>query len=213
MAKVKPDLYKALGLNRDADPAMVRAAYRRAAKKAHPDTGGSSEKFAIIKLAAETLGDAKRRKHYDATGEAEEAPVDITEAQACNFVMEAISGVLNRAEHVGRDFDKVDIVESALITINGKMAELKTAIKNVDAVVKKLEKVAARFHAKKTKTNRINPMILAQIDQHRRTIAVNEATVLVVTRSKEILLDHDYDFDRPSDASRAALAALMSKGW
>ncbi|MDA8087224.1 MAG: DnaJ domain-containing protein [Nitrospiraceae bacterium] len=38
-----PDLYAALDIPRDADAAAVHAAYRRTAKTAHPDAGGSAD--------------------------------------------------------------------------------------------------------------------------------------------------------------------------
>ena len=64
----KDELYDALGLNRDSPISEVRKAHRRAAKQAHPDAGGSPERFALVRLAADVLGDEKRRRQYDETG-------------------------------------------------------------------------------------------------------------------------------------------------
>ena len=44
-----------LGVERGADAEAIRAAYRRAAKLAHPDRGGSSEAFRRVRTAADTL--------------------------------------------------------------------------------------------------------------------------------------------------------------
>jgi len=44
-----------LGVGRDAGADEIRAAYRRAAKRAHPDMGGSSEAFQRIRTAADVL--------------------------------------------------------------------------------------------------------------------------------------------------------------
>ena len=43
------------GVGRDATAAEIRAAYRRAAKLAHPDLGGSSEAFQRVQAAADAL--------------------------------------------------------------------------------------------------------------------------------------------------------------
>jgi curved DNA-binding protein CbpA len=49
------DHYEILGLTRTAGIDDIRAAYRRAAKTAHPDQGGSNEAFRRVQRAAEIL--------------------------------------------------------------------------------------------------------------------------------------------------------------
>lgn len=64
-----PDLYKTLGVRRDATAAAIKSAYRKRAKAAHPDKGGSDEELQAINKAWETLGDPVKRARYDETGE------------------------------------------------------------------------------------------------------------------------------------------------
>jgi len=49
------DHYEILGVKRSASVEEIRTAYRRAAKKAHPDQGGSNEAFRRLQAAAEFL--------------------------------------------------------------------------------------------------------------------------------------------------------------
>jgi hypothetical protein len=56
------DHHEILGVQRSAGPEEIRAAYRRAAKKAHPDQGGSNEAFRRVQLAAETLLEAAQTR-------------------------------------------------------------------------------------------------------------------------------------------------------
>jgi len=44
-----------LGVGHDATAAEIRAAFRRAAKRAHPDAGGSSDAFRRVRAAADAL--------------------------------------------------------------------------------------------------------------------------------------------------------------
>ena len=68
------DYYKALGVGRDATKEEVKKAYKRLAKKYHPDLNkedGSAEKFKEINEAAAVLGDDQKRQHYDQFGTAD----------------------------------------------------------------------------------------------------------------------------------------------
>ncbi len=62
------DPYKMLGVERDADEQAIKAAYRKAAKTAHPDSGGDAELFARLQAAFDLLKDPVRRRVYDDTG-------------------------------------------------------------------------------------------------------------------------------------------------
>lgn len=61
------DYYKILGLPYNASAEDIREAYRRAAKKYHPDVVGTGDhdRFLEIREAYEVLGDPDRRKKYD----------------------------------------------------------------------------------------------------------------------------------------------------
>ncbi|MFD1744374.1 J domain-containing protein [Rhizobium helianthi] len=62
------DPYKTLGVDRDADGASIKAAYRSRAKAAHPDAGGDVDAFSKLTASYELLLDPVRRKVYDDTG-------------------------------------------------------------------------------------------------------------------------------------------------
>jgi hypothetical protein len=56
------DHHEVLGVKRSAGAEEIRAAYRRAAKTTHPDSGGSNEAFRRIQMAAEILlAEAEKR--------------------------------------------------------------------------------------------------------------------------------------------------------
>ncbi|PKQ10359.1 MAG: molecular chaperone DnaJ [Actinobacteria bacterium HGW-Actinobacteria-9] len=63
------DYYDILGVKRDASADEIKKAFRRLARKHHPDTGGSEEKFKELNEAYEILSDAEKRKQYDQYGQ------------------------------------------------------------------------------------------------------------------------------------------------
>jgi curved DNA-binding protein len=65
------DYYKILGLKRDAESSEIKKAYRKLARKYHPDINKESDaekRFKEISEAYEVLGDTEKRKRYDQLG-------------------------------------------------------------------------------------------------------------------------------------------------
>ncbi len=66
------DYYKILGVDRDADADSIRKAYRRLARKYHPDVSkepDAEERFKELQEAYEVLRDADKRQAYDRFGQ------------------------------------------------------------------------------------------------------------------------------------------------
>jgi curved DNA-binding protein len=82
----KQDLYAVLGVARDADEDTIRKAYRKLARRYHPDVNPgdapAEERFKAISEAYSVLSDPKRRASYDEFGEvALQAGFDADEAR------------------------------------------------------------------------------------------------------------------------------------
>ncbi len=69
----KRDYYEVLGVSQDASKDEIKKAYRKLAKKYHPDVSeeeNASEKFKEAQEAWEVLGDQQKRAQYDQFGHA-----------------------------------------------------------------------------------------------------------------------------------------------
>ena len=68
----KEDYYKTLHVKRDASPEDIRKAYRRLARKYHPDLNpgdkAAEERFKQVQEAYDVLSDPKKREMYDQVG-------------------------------------------------------------------------------------------------------------------------------------------------
>jgi molecular chaperone DnaJ len=69
----KEDFYKVLGVERKAKPEEIKKAYRRLARKYHPDVNpgdkSAEERFKLITEAHDVLSDPKKRSVYDRFGQ------------------------------------------------------------------------------------------------------------------------------------------------
>lgn len=72
MASQVRDYYEVLGVPRTASQKEIKAAFRKLARKHHPDVNpgdpGAAEQFKEINEAHEVLGDPEKRKKYDQLG-------------------------------------------------------------------------------------------------------------------------------------------------
>ncbi len=71
----RKDYYKILGIDKNADENAIKKAYRKLAKKYHPDTNAgnvqAAEKFKQITEAYSVLSDPEKKKMYDQFGSAD----------------------------------------------------------------------------------------------------------------------------------------------
>jgi hypothetical protein len=111
------DLYSTLDIPASAAQAEIKRAYRKAAKRHHPDTPtGSQEAFHKLTRAYLVLSDPARREKYDRTGDIDEATVDNTLSQAVSIIvgslMSAVDGYVKGATSDPSAEDMVDVVRS-----------------------------------------------------------------------------------------------------
>lgn len=109
------DLYKVLGVRKNASKSSIRSAYRRLVKSAHPDAGGSEDQFNMLKLAHDVLMDDVSRAHYNATGEAKTERDD--RSPVLQMISQALDMIVMEAVKSGaslRDTPMIKVLEDVL---------------------------------------------------------------------------------------------------
>src|SRR4029077_13607829 len=92
---MKADFYEVLGVSEDADFDAIRSAYKSAAKRSHPDRGGTAEDFESVKLAYECLSDPAQKEAYDRLRSSRESDGDEADAKALERLRTTIVGIVS----------------------------------------------------------------------------------------------------------------------
>ena len=130
--KTKRDCYEILGVSRNATASEIKKAYRKLAKKYHPDTNvgntQAEERFKEATEAYEILSDEKKRSMYDqfgygafdssgpgsqnAQGSHRREAIGSTISQ--EMIWEIFSGIFSEMVLGAEDFTKVIFMETAV---------------------------------------------------------------------------------------------------
>jgi len=157
------DHYEALGVDKNAGPEEIKAAFRRAAQRAHPDKeGGSAEKFYPIRKAYEVLSDRDRRARYDRTGADDEQPIDSIRQEA----MGALAGLFLQGIEA-LDVDHVDLVGAVRNAIAKQEQTLEQNVRQFEAKIGKLERAHRRLVRKGRGMDTVGDMLKREIDKGR----------------------------------------------
>jgi len=135
------NLYEILGVNKDADKATIKKAFKRLANKHHPDkSGGNETYFKLILEAYEVLSDPARRKKYDESGDTRKTNLN---ELARNMLADLFSKILQGGSH-----DYQSILKSVEDILNNSEREIKNEVKRLTNTKKDLNKKIKRITVK-----------------------------------------------------------------
>jgi curved DNA-binding protein CbpA len=202
------DPYAALDVPRNADAPVIRRAYRKAAKKAHPDAGGTAARFAAISRALSVLTDPARRAHYDRTGEAEDKPVDNRAASIAMMLSAALGAVLQGYDQRGRPYETNNIAEDIAAHLISKRRETADLATKMDSHIVNLRKLTPRFKAKnKSERNFMAEIVNGQVMALEQQRCGAKQQIELIDEAVAIVRAHDFE---RTDRGYTAASPLFS---
>ena len=191
------DLYAELGVQPDATPVEITRAYRRKAKKLHPDHGGSPAEFHKLAKAKLVLSDPARRAKYDQTGEVD-ADADHSAQDVLAMIAQALEMALKMVAQGQADAGAINVLDQMKAHIGAKIVEGKKARQAGAATKDRIEKVKGRFSVASGKPNQIEAIVDARLNDLRRTLATADAQIAILETALDTLKAYTYRVDRPS---------------
>jgi hypothetical protein len=199
------DLYQVLGIKRCATQEEIHRAYRRKAKIAHPDRGGSVREFGDLVTAHEVLSDTMRRERYDCTGEIELARPDNLDGSAIEVIAQKLGMII----HAEQDVTSTDITALIEQAIREDIVQRKSNISNQRRAIERATKLRARV---KRKANGEANTLARVLDWHefatKDHIKKNEGAVSSMERALEILDGYSFTDDLAAVARDEVSIAL-----
>lgn len=195
-------LYDTLGVAKDATKQAIKSAFRKKAKDAHPDAGGSAEQFHAIELAHRVLTDDKRRAEYDRTGQTDAEP-DNFDAAALSIIGGVVDRFLNdeQAKHK-------DLVAQIRKTLRDEIEQSKRSIKEG-------EKYKARTEdcRKRAKSAVLVKMMDAKLRDVEHALDNLQIQIGVREHALAMLEDASFDFEKQPEPQRFHLYGNDRSGW
>lgn len=174
-------LYAELGVAANATPEEIKAAYRVAAQRSHPDKeGGDEDKFKRVGEAFTVLSNPERRAEYDRTGSTAEGPT--VEAEATQMMRSLFNNYLDGQSTQ----DPLKFMRESITVAD---SQRRSQLDQEDKLIAKLHKLRTRLKA---------PGIIADTLEFRLQAAKLQQTALargelVLIAMRELLASAEYD--------------------
>lgn len=211
------DPYEELGVDRSASTDEINLAYRKQARRHHPDKGGEREKFERIGTAVAILRDPEKRAKFDRDGTVDDRPEQDERAQAFGLINGHLGAIVNEYVQSGfapeKNPEALDVIKvvRTMLHIELEQAQGMVAIGKKHAAL--LKRMKRRLTRRKNATGA--DLITAAIDQQmansqRQVEAITEGLELH-KRAIELLDDYSFEVDRPPTSW--STTGFSAGGW
>ena len=198
-----PTPYETLGVPPDATAAQIKKAYRRQARKYHPDSNpgdpDAEARFKEVTRAYEVLSDPDRRARYDRTGDTSApAPPD---AELAAILVPILDWAIADAAGFGGDPTRSDLVAKMRDRLGTAISDAEKQVANLEKTLKILRKTQGRFTTPEGRINLFEEALAARVRHVEGEIQTGKNELDRLTRAKNYLAGSAYRRDGGGRAS------------
>ena len=191
------DLYKVLGVAKDAEHSEIRKTYKKKASGCHPDKNPdnpeATKEFQALVRAYTILSDAEKRERYDRTGSSEEEPN--AEEMANNMIAELFFKHAENDSFLAKNYitPVTKSIQASLKKCKSEKTWLSTSYKRLEYLISKTEGTSSFAIILNRRLSEIKGKL-----EHAKT------GVKVMSLALELLQDYAYTGDTPMDMGSGA---------
>ena len=178
--------YDTLGVSKDSDSQTIKQAFRKKARKAHPDKGGKTEDMAKLNQAYSVLSDESRKQEYDRTGS--DTPQATADGEATGVIMQIFSKALETGQPAPLRFT-FNTIDHSMQGIDGQLAQARSKL----AQLKKHRGVVKSD----SDVNLFQSLVDQQIEQVNQSLGNLGKQKNTFARAKELLAGYSEDAPPP----------------
>ena len=179
--------YESLGVGKDATSEQIKSAYRRKAKKTHPDKGGNTAEFQEVSKAYALLSDPAKRDYYDRTGTEEKSNDNV-------ILQELAALFLNIIDNVP-DVTIVNITAEMEKAIKYGIAQRHSMKAQATSDIKKRETALGRVSHGDKPDNVLADILKSDIAQRKQKMSQLDADIERGNKLLEVLSEYQYRVD------------------
>jgi curved DNA-binding protein CbpA len=188
--------YSILDIGTNATPEEVIAAYKKKARKTHPDLGGDENDFIEVNKAMLILKDPAKRKRFDEEGFVEEGKPDNLYSSAIEKVAQFFVQSVEASLHNPLTLDDIDLIKGGVAHFQQQAMQCRQQINEHKTRITKFEGVIKRLKTKRT-DDIITKMMKSHVGQYRRIIDANEYQIKVLEKAIEVIRDYTFEQLKP----------------
>lgn len=212
------DLYKILGVSKDASKKDIKKAFREKAMACHPDrNGASSDKFFEINQAHSILIDDKKRRFYDETGQTDESDESKIDAEARARLGRLFLEIIAKQKDQVFRTDVVKMIKNNILHYKHQCEINKQAAQKEKEHLKKLKK---RIKYNGAGINIFAAIADDKIKNCKLEIYRAELDIKVFNKMDDVLKDFDFTYDKAekescytTEAFKATASGLWKRGY
>lgn len=192
------DPYEILGVDPKADKEEIKKAYRRKAKKHHPDRGGEQKDMSILLLCYDTLLDDEKRQRFDNNGEMDGVDTPPKDNKAYNYLTKKAGELVSSMMEKGISLLTTDMILLFSTAIQEELKGVPAKIMKLERGRKELEKCKKKFKQKpgSTEEDFLIVWLTREVQNFDKNIAALEASMLIMQQAKAVVDSYTFEMDR-----------------
>lgn len=185
---MKNNIYEYFDINKKASQDEIKKAFKKKAKKTHPDLNGNREEFEKANKYYKVLLNPNLRKRYDETGSIDE---NKKKSAPYYILITLFNGLLSAP---GIDYKKHDLIDAMKYSLNENIKKKRDLIIDLKKEIDKFILISNKFSST-NKDNIFKNVLDEKIKYNKIQIEGHEIDIHNAGKALEILNDYSYEYE------------------